>query len=715
MGPNVLDGGKDGLSGGVWNEVKALGAKGVVKGSKLRVVWMMICGETESARVVSRVVVIIVLLMLRGFCVEELALEAMVFCLGRDDMKDLICRIFAKEVLGDYALKGWHISSLLIPDMFYEKRRPKEESDGGGEDNIQLIIDNFADKIQNMESNDALKMVGDADENLNITLSSVRSPLSKSFANILNADKKSPKLILGFFAGKRVAFSLVQNYVMNTWSKFGFQKNDINGFWMYKVVKRLKLLKKPLRKLLYEQGNIFDTVKRLRVKLDVVQLALDSDPSNYDIHEEEAAYLNAFIKASRNGDCVMGDQVPIAFLDYYIVFLGQRGTTGPLNSTGDDKSPGPDGFLAALFKEVAAPLKVNDYWPIPCCNVLFKCICKIISNRMKDCLKDLVSLNQSAFVLGRRISDNILLTQELMHNCHLDRGKRGLRQGDPMSPYLFTLVMEILTLMLHRRVRKSDMFTYHRQCSKLNIINLCFADDLFLFAHDDAYSAQVIMDALEEFKIASGLTPSKLSVKYLGVPLVPSRLVYRDCTELLERVKKRIYDWKNKSLSIARRAQLIRSVLSSVHVFWAFMFILSCHFMLELEQFMRGFLWCQGDMQRGKEKVAWESVCLPKSEGGLDDVRQRPPVSPVKQTTKLDTTSSSTRSHSQDLSDVLPPEFRRKREAAESVYDMKKQKDRTRMQCKELEFLTLRTDGMPEEHVARVNMKKEEIMRKYRQ
>ncbi|GKD08631.1 homeodomain-like protein [Tanacetum coccineum] len=39
--------------------------------------------------------------------------------------------------------------------------------------------------------------------------------------------------------------------------------------------------------------------------------------------------------------------------------------------------------------------------------------------------------------------------------------------------------------------------------------------------------------------------------------------------------------------------------------------------MLELEQLMRGFLWCQGDMRKGKEKVAWEVVCLPKKGGGL--------------------------------------------------------------------------------------------------
>ncbi|GKE49577.1 hypothetical protein Tco_1480835, partial [Tanacetum coccineum] len=155
------------------------------------------------------------------------------------------------------------------------------------------------------------------------------------------------------------------------------------------------------------------------------------------------------------------------------------------------------------------------------------------------------------------------------------KGKRGLHQGDPISPYLFTLIMEVLTLMLNRRARDYGTFIYHRYCSRLNLISLCFSDDLFLFTHGDADSARVIMDMLEEFKDALGLSPKgKLPVKYLVVPLVPSHLLYRDCKELMEKVKRRITDWKNKSLSLAGR---------------------------------------------GKAKVVWDVVCLPKWEGVLGD------------------------------------------------------------------------------------------------
>ena len=51
--------------------------------------------------------------------------------------------------------------------------------------------------------------------------------------------------------------------------------------------------------------------------------------------------------------------------------------------------------------------------------------------------------------------------------------------------------------------------------------------------------------------------------------------------------------------------------------YWASVFILPIRIIHDIEQLMRGFLWCHGEMKRGKAKVAWENLCLPKYEGGL--------------------------------------------------------------------------------------------------
>ena len=107
---------------------------------------------------------------------------------------------------------------------------------------------------------------------------------------------------------------------------------------------------------------------------------------------------------------------------------------GAMFSIGNDKAPGPDGFtsvfskkawevvggdvckavrdfftngkllqeinrtILALLPKVSTPTHVNDFRPISCCNVIYKCISKIITNRIKDGLDDVVSNNQSALI-----------------------------------------------------------------------------------------------------------------------------------------------------------------------------------------------------------------------------------------------------------------------------------------------------------------------------
>nr|GEV21816.1 reverse transcriptase domain, reverse transcriptase zinc-binding domain protein [Tanacetum cinerariifolium] len=104
-----------------------------------------------------------------------------------------------------------------------------------------------------------------------------------------------------------------------------------------------------------------------------------------------------------------------------------------------------------------------------------------------------------------------------------------------------------------------------------------------------------------------------LPVKYLGVPLISSRLLNRDCKILVEQATNRIGDLKNKSLSFAGRLQLCKSVISSMHVYWASILMIHQGIIDDIHKLIRGFLWCNGEFIRGKAKVSWEVICLPKN------------------------------------------------------------------------------------------------------
>ena len=214
-----------------------------------------------------------------------------------------------------------------------------------------------------------------------------------------------------------------------------------------------------------------------------------------------------------------------------------------------------------------------------------------------------------------------------------------------MSPYLFILIMDALSQLISHNIQRSPDFKYHWKCDKLAISHMCFADDLLLLFHGDVHSALLMQNTLTEFHAFTGLlanttkscifiagveesvaaticqslrfTRGSLPLKYLGVPLISTRLKKEDCDGLICRISQRIQSWTSKFLSYAGRVQLIQSVLVGIHNYWASMFILPKYVLKQVEQLLRRFLWSGGiDLPSGA-KVAWDNVCKPKKEGGL--------------------------------------------------------------------------------------------------
>ncbi|GAB2270673.1 hypothetical protein Dimus_038873 [Dionaea muscipula] len=204
--------------------------------------------------------------------------------------------------------------------------------------------------------------------------------------------------------------------------------------------------------------------------------------------------------------------------------------------------------------------------------------------------------------------------------------------------------MEVLSGMFQHHIIGSG-FRFHWRCDRLRIVNLCFVDDLFVFCRGDVESVSVVRATLSAFHELSGLAPSPakssvfflgvqpavkgaiteilgfaegtLPVRYLGVPLITTRLTYGDYRPLLNRILARVRSWTCRFLSYAGHAQLVRSVLFALQVYWASIFILPKRVLREIEFIMRSFLWQGVEMKPVGAKVAWDQVCLPRREGGL--------------------------------------------------------------------------------------------------
>jgi hypothetical protein len=417
-----------------------------------------------------------------------------------------------------------------------------------------------------------------------------------------------------------------------------------------------------------------------------------------------------------------------------------------LNQMHPLKSPGPDGFSAcfyqrawstvkmevcqtvlgflnhgffddalnethiALIPKIKNPSSVTEYRPISLCNVLYKLISKVLANRLKKVLPHIISQNQSAFIPGRLITDNVLVAFEAMHTMDgrmkgregymalkLDMSKaydrvewdyleavmrklgfadrwislvmtcirtvsysvlvhgkpygkiiptRGIRQGDPLSPYFFILCAEGLSSLLQRAETNKWITGLPITRGGIRVNHLLFADDSLLFCKANMFEWVRIQQLLDLYEKASGqkLNRDKTSIffskntrretrdhllllagvnstrryeKYLGLPSLVGKSRMASFMGIKNRIWERINGWKEKFLSQAGKEVLLKAIVQAIPTYTMSVFQLPKKLCSDINSMMSKFWWGHKGNDARIPWMSWEKLGRTKAKGGL--------------------------------------------------------------------------------------------------
>ncbi|KAM1398237.1 hypothetical protein ACFX2I_015708 [Malus domestica] len=385
------------------------------------------------------------------------------------------------------------------------------------------------------------------------------------------------------------------------------------------------------------------------------------------------------------------------------------------------KSPGPDGFNAGfyhhhwetvgavvlgmvksffvsgrmlegvnhtnivLIPKVTNPRNMGHFRPISLCNVVYKIISKVLTNRLKRVLPKVISPNQSAFVAGRQISDNILVVHELLHFMQhgkedgvdymamkLDMAKaydrvewaflnamllqlgfddmfcqwvmacvktvsynvvvngettgyikprRGIRQGDPLSPFLFLICAEGFTSLLHNAEEMGRLRGMSGEAHTIKGLLQQYAVGSGQFINLDKSSVHFSMGCSkalkEQLSQILGIKHQEGFGKYLGIQVDFGASKKKVFEEVRNRLDERINGWAEQFLSMAGKEVLIKSVAAALPVYTMSCFQLPIHLAKEIEQVIARFWWRDQRTKKGIHWMTWNKVAKKKVYGGL--------------------------------------------------------------------------------------------------
>ncbi|GJY03088.1 RNA-directed DNA polymerase, eukaryota, reverse transcriptase zinc-binding domain protein [Tanacetum coccineum] len=269
----------------------------------------------------------------------------------------------------------------------------------------------------------------------------------------------------------------------------------------------------------YEKnGNLSLKVEKCRNELKNAQINLDKYPHNQDLKEKEVKALNDYNEATNDEE--KGNLMEEQFVNHFKKFLGAGHVINDLiNFEGVFGTKLSNDESMEMIKEIIDSEIKNAIFDIgenkapeffTTGKLIGKLNATIISLIPKGydrksgpsrcCMK--IDITKAYDTVNWRF-----LEMSLTQKGYFPSGS-GLRQGDPMSPCLFTLVMEVFTLLMAKNVQKNQKFKFHTGCKELKLTHLCFADDLLVVCNGDVESVKVIKSTMLEFSGMSGLIPN---------------------------------------------------------------------------------------------------------------------------------------------------------------------------------------------------------------